>query len=332
MFYISVFLWIVVRPFKILPGRRIRLNFKHIHYVLAVLRAGSITAASKKLFVSQPALSQTIKQVEQDLGAAIFDRSTDPISLTYAGKRYVEAAQAILDIDHNLRAEIAETKKEVHGRMRMGISNQRGLQILPMVIPEFTKRYPHIKIDLIEYGSDTLERLTAEGQCDLSLITTVQKANHLNYVLIENEQLVLMAARSTELAHRHADGEPIDITEAASERFVSMREGHSVRIIQDRLFERNNMSPVTIMETNNMEAAKHVAARANAVMLIPLVYVSNSMELLYRVQCHPIRNNDYERHFYLCYRKGMYLSRYMEDFVRIVCDKLHVPFNLPGQA
>ena len=151
-------------------------------------------------------------------------------------------------------------------------------------------------------------------------------------MLIENEQLVLMAARSTELAHRHADGEPIDITEAASERFVSMREGHSVRIIQDRLFERNNMSPVTIMETNNMEAAKHVAARANAVMLIPLVYVSNSMELLYRVQCHPIRNNDYERHFYLCYRKGMYLSRYMEDFVRIVCDKLHVPFNLPGQA
>ena len=67
MFCISVFLWIVVRPFKILPGRRIRLNFKHIHYVLAVLRAGSITAASKKLFVSQPALSQTIKQVEQDL-------------------------------------------------------------------------------------------------------------------------------------------------------------------------------------------------------------------------------------------------------------------------
>ena len=253
------------------------MNFKHIHYVLAVLRAGSITAASKKLFVSQPALSQTIKQVEQDLGAAIFDRSTDPISLTYAGKRYVEAAQAILDIDHNLRAEIAETKKEVHGRMRMGISNQRGLQI-------------------------------------------------------QNEQLVLMAARSTELAHRHADGEPIDITEAASERFVSMREGHSVRIIQDRLFERNNMSPITIMETNNMEAAKHVAARANAVMLIPLVYVSNSMELLYRVQCHPIRNNDYERHFYLCYRKGMYLSRYMEDFVRIVCDKLHVPFNLPGQT
>lgn len=311
--------------------RHKRVNFKHINYVLAVLREGSITGASKKLFVSQPALSQTIKQIEQDLGATIFDRSTDPISLTYAGQRYVDAAQRMLDIDRNLRSEIAETKKEVHGRMTLGISNQRGLQLLPHVIPDFVKQYPYIKLDLVEHGSATLERLTAEGQCDISLITTSQKPNRLSYVLIENEQLVLMVARSTELAHRFADGTAIDITEAANENFVSMRDGHSVRTIQDRLFDRHHIAPNILMETNNMEAAKNVAARANAVMLIPHVYVANSMELLYRVQCHPIRNNDYERHFYLCHRKGMRLTRYMEDFVRIVCDKLNVPFNVAGQ-
>ena len=214
------------------------MNFKHINYVLTVLTEGSITAASKKLFVSQPALSQTIKLIEQDLGAPIFDRSTDPISLTYAGQRYVEAAQAMLDIDRNLRAEIAETKKEVHGRMRVGISSQRGIQLLPLIIPEFVKRYPYVKIDLLEYGSDTLERLTAEGQCDLGLITTTAKPNRLNYVLIENEQVVLMAARSTELAHRFEDGQPIDIKDAMGEKFVCMTEGHSIRTIQDRLFER----------------------------------------------------------------------------------------------
>ena len=293
------------------------MNFKHINYVLTVLTEGSITAASKKLFVSQPALSQTIKLIEQDLGAPIFDRSTDPISLTHAGQRYVEA-------------EIAETKKEVHGRMRVGISSQRGIQLLPLIIPEFIKRYPYVKIELLEYGSDTLERLTAEGQCDLGLITTAVKPNRLNYVLIENEQVVLMAARSTELAHRFEDGQPIDIKDAMGEKFVCMTESHSVRTIQDRLFERCNFKPNVILETDNMEAAKHVAARANAVMLIPHVYVVNSMELKYRVQCHPIKNNDYERHFFFCYRKGMYLTRYMEDFGRIVCDKLNVPFNMPG--
>ena len=183
----------------------------------------------------------------------------------------------------------------------------------------------------MEQGSATLERLTAEGQCDLSLITTSEKPNRLRYVLIENEELVLMASRSTDLAHRFDDGTPIEITEARSECFVSMREGHSVRTIQDRLFERHHLSPTILMETNNMEAGKHVAARANAVMLIPHVYITNSLDLQYRIQCHPILNNDYERHFYLCYRKGMYLTRYMEDFVRIVCEKLAVPFNLPGE-
>lgn len=307
------------------------MNAKHIEYVMTVLRDGSITGASKKLFVSQPALSQTIKQIEQELGMPIFNRNTDPISLTYAGQKYVEAAQQIMDIERNLRAEIADTKKEVHGRMRVGISTQRGLQLLPLVIPEFVKRYPYVKVELVEYGSETLERVTMEGQCDIALITTSKKPNRLSYVLIENEELVLMAARSTRLAHRFADGEAIDIAEAKDEKFVSLREGHSVRIIQDSLFERYQISPDILLETHSLEAAKNVAARAGAVMLCPYVYIAGCVDLLYRVQCHPVKDNDYERHFYLCYRNGMYLTRYMEEFVRIVCEKLGVPPKLPAR-
>lgn len=304
------------------------MNMKHIQYVLTVLREGSITGASKKLYVSQPALSQTIKQIEQDLGAPIFDRSTDPISLTYAGQKYVDAAQKMLDIERNLRTQISEMKDEVHGRIRVGISVQRGLQLLPLIVPEFSREYPFVKIELVEHGSDTLERMTSEGHCDIALIATNEKPNKLNYVLIENEQVVLMAARSTQLAHRIPDGTPIEITEAQNEKFVSMKSGHSVRLVQDRLFALHHINPQILMETSNMEAGKHVAARSNAVMLIPQVYVSNSLDLHYRVQCHPILNTDYERHFYLCYRKGLYLPKYMEDFARIVFEKLGVPFSL----
>lgn len=307
------------------------MNVKHIHYVLAVLREGSITAASKRLFVSQPALSQTIKQIETDLGAPIFDRSVDPIALTYAGERYVEAAQRMLDIERSMRARIAESKDEVRGRMRVGISAQRGIRLLPQVIPEFAARYPYVKVELVEHGSDTLERLTAEGACDIALLTTSEKPNKLRYVLIENEEIVLMAARTTALARRFPDGAPIDILEAADERFVYLNAGHSVRVIQDRLFERRGLSPRVILETGNLEAAKHVAARANAVMLCPKVFLDGSPDLASRVQCHPILDNDYERHFYLCYRRGLYLARHMRDFVEIVCEKLGVPFSLPEE-
>jgi len=308
------------------------MNTKHINIVLTVLREGSITAASKKLFVSQPALSQTIKQIEADLGAPLFDRNTDPISLTAVGRKYIEAAQQIVDIERNLRSEIAETKKEVHGKLIVGLSVQRGLQLLPQVIPEFAKCYPYVKVELVEHGSATIERLTSEGQCDIAFIATNEKPNRLHYFLLENEEVVLMAANTTDLAHRFRDGEPIHITDAIGERFVSMNEGHSVRAIQDRLFEHYHISPSILLETRNMEAAKNVAARSNAVMLIPHVYVSNASELRSLVQCHPIIGNDYERHFYLVFRKGLHLPRYIEDFVRIVYQMYDVPFVSPFES
>ena len=67
------------------------MNEKHMQYVLTVLKEGSFTNAAKKLYVSQPSLSQIIKTAESNLGAPIFDRSTDPITLTPAGQLYVEA-------------------------------------------------------------------------------------------------------------------------------------------------------------------------------------------------------------------------------------------------
>ncbi|MDO4483344.1 MAG: LysR family transcriptional regulator [Clostridia bacterium] len=305
------------------------MNFKHYEYVSAVVREGSITAASKKLYISQPALSQAIKQLEQDLGVPVFDRSTDPLSLTFAGEKYMSAAKHMLDIETDLRAEIAESKKQVHGRLRLGIPNQRGAVLLPLVLPEFIERYPFVKIELFEHGSATTERMVAEGDCDLALITTSPKPNNLNYVLIENEQVVLMAARSTELAQRFEPGRSISISEAKNEKFVSMQPGHSVRIIQDRLFELHHISPRILLETNNMEAAKYITVHCNAMMLYPYVYFKNSHDLQYRVQCHPLLNNDMERHFYLAFRKDMHLTQYMRDFVRLCCEKLNVPYTLP---
>ena len=85
---------------------------RHIEYVLTIVREGSITAASRKLYVSQPSLSQTIKLIERNLGAEIFNRRTEPISITPAGEMYIEAARKVLAIKEALRQEI--------GRMNRG--------------------------------------------------------------------------------------------------------------------------------------------------------------------------------------------------------------------
>ena len=92
--------------------------------MLTVLQEGSITNAAKKLYVSQPSLSQMIKLVENNLGAPIFNRNTDPITLTFAGEKYIEAAKQILTINQNLAREIQEINEEEHGTILEFLSRE----------------------------------------------------------------------------------------------------------------------------------------------------------------------------------------------------------------
>ena len=298
------------------------LNLKYAPAIMTIVQEGSITAASKKLFVSQPALSQTITQVEEELGAPIFNRDTRHIELTYVGKLYIESVRQIQMIDQNLHARVSDSKGEVFGTFRFGISIQRGLQLLPLVIPEFIAAYPHVRIDLREEGSGMLERRVLEGACDLALVTTASKRDQLHYALIEIEELVLVAAKTTALARRFPDGTPIEIGEAKNESFVSMAEGHSVRAIQDKLFEKYGLSPKILLDTHNMEAAKRIAARSGAVFLVPSAYVSDTMADRDRMHIYPISNNEFQHHFYVCTRKSKHLTRYEKDMVDMVCRAL----------
>ena len=219
------------------------INLKQVPTILAIVREGSITAVSKKMYISQPALSQMLRNIEEELGAPIFERKGGKLLLTYAGELYLEAGQKMLEIDSNLHAKVADSKDVVYGEFRLGISTQRGMQLLPAVLPEFVRKYPHVKIKLHEEGSGRLETMISEGLCDVAFITTTSKRNHLHYMLIETEQLVLIAAKTTKLAKQFPDGSTINITDAQDEVFVAMTSDHSVRATQNRLFEEYGIRP-----------------------------------------------------------------------------------------
>lgn len=294
------------------------MNEKHMQYVLTVLKEGSFTNAAKKLYVSQPSLSQIIKTAESNLGAAIFDRSTDPITLTPAGQLYVEAARQVTTISTNLRKQVEELSKEEFGTIRLGISVQRGMELLPELYPRFKKRFPHVGLELHEQGSATMEKSVLEGEVGIALLTTFPRHEELVYDLIQEEKLVLIVNRECELAKRIAPGTPIDILEARDETFISSQSGHSVRTIQDSLFITRDMKPKIDLVTISIEVGKHVVAASPVVMACPDSYVEtdNSPDSAYF--SYPILGVENPRHFYACYRKDMYLTKYMKGFLEIL--------------
>jgi DNA-binding transcriptional LysR family regulator len=300
------------------------LNLKHAGYVMAVLEEGSVTAAAKKLFISQPSLSQTIKAAEKELGAPIFDRSGKQPKLTLAGEKYVECMREIMTAEANLQNEIAEMKHERRARLRIGISAQRSIALLPQILPEFMAKYPLVTLELKEMPSVHLEESLSQGGCDVAFITTVLKQNALHYELLENERIVLMASKQTELARHLEAGREIELSAARDEGFINLTPGHSVRNIQNHLAELCRMEPRVLLELSSLEAAKLITARLSSVMVCPCGYIQGDPRVESLVSCYPLRCHGFERHFYFCYPKKLRLTSYMRtlcELARSECRK-----------
>ena len=168
------------------------MNLKQAQYVKTIAECGSITAAAKKLFVSQPSLSQMLRQLEQETGLPIFDRSTSPMRLTYAGEKYLHAAERILAANAELDSQLREIRQEHAGRLRLGISVTRAMQVMPLVIPVFRQQYPNVNLQLTESGSANLEELLGCGDIDLAFAALESTSPSLAYELIEKETIGIL--------------------------------------------------------------------------------------------------------------------------------------------
>ena len=94
------------------------MNLKQALYVKTIAETGSLTAAAKQLYISQPSLSQMLRTVEAESGIALFDRSMQPLRLTYAGEKYLEAAESMLLTEERLQKQFREIRNEQAGRLR----------------------------------------------------------------------------------------------------------------------------------------------------------------------------------------------------------------------
>ena len=297
------------------------MNMKQALYFKTIAQYGTITAAAKQLYISQPSLSQTLRQIEDEVGTPLFDRSTSPFHLTYAGERYLKAVEAMLEIEARLKAEIDSIRHDDGGRLRLGISITRAMQVLPDVVPIFTQAYPNVTLELTEAASASLEGLLQKGQIDLALAALEANEANIAYELIEKESIGILAGKDSRLAQQIPSGTPISLEAAEKEVFVSLDPSHSSRIIQDRLFRRFNIRPRILLETSALEVARRVALKSGACMVLPDVYaddfVFDSGGAFY-----PLKDYENHRHFYACYRNDENTKKYIRDFVSITSSVL----------
>ncbi|MBQ1468152.1 MAG: LysR family transcriptional regulator [Solobacterium sp.] len=301
------------------------MNTKQAEYLLAIAREGSITVAAKKLYISQPSLSQTLKQIEDDLGVTIFQRDTIPYKVTYAGEQCLEAARSILRVHDHLNYELNQIMGQKQGHLRLGISVQRSIQIIPQIFPIFIQRYPDVTIELTEVGSAALEELIISDELDLALAAIEAKSPLLTYELIEKETIGILAGKNSSLPRKKKENHPLTMKDLMDESFVSLRSGHSVRVIQDQMFHDYGLSPRIILETDSFEVARRVTLASDACMFCSDILVdgyASENGIFY-----PLPEYDNRRHFYACYRTDAFLPQYAKDLINITRNIINTKNN-----
>ena len=298
------------------------MNVRQAQYLIAVCEEGSVSGAARRLRVSQPALSQTIQAAEREIGMKIFNRSANLPFLTYAGEKYLAAARRLLALEVNLEREMMELQNSPEGKLRIGISTLRAMFLLPKILPRFMEEFPGVELELLESGTSDLDESVLEGKVDLAFLLSAEPTYpDLVYITLCRERMLLIAGAETELAKTREPYTGVQIQEARNERFISLRRGHGVRTLQDRMFYENRIAPKILFETGSPEAARRLALVCGAVTLFPETLLNTaSFDAVAPGVWFPVLGSHYLRDFFLCFHRGSYLSRYMQRFISLTRD------------
>lgn len=293
------------------------MDFREFRYIIAVADCQSITKAAAKLYVSQPSLSHLIARVEQEMGLKLFDRTVYPITLTYAGERYVETARKILMLDDDMRREFMDISEGRKGRITVGIPTERGGYMLPKILTRFKKEFPGIEVSVLEGSSELLIDSVLKGQTNFIIIPNTHETPELEQEVIYQEELLFLAGQ--EMAEAFGccmDGQTVDPVQLTGMPFILQSKGHSIRKMTDQIFKQYNVAPQVVIETHSALTAAAMAVAGSAATIVPARTVQMVSEAgdcgIYRIGTPPVTWA-----VMACYRKDAYLDKTQRRFISI---------------
>ena len=299
------------------------MDFREMLYITTVADCRSITAAARKLYISQPSLSHIVSKVEQDVGVKLFDRGTSPLTITYAGEKYVETARKILLMSDNLRKELIDAGLGEKGRINFGMPTERAGYMLPAVIPEFKKQYPGIELQVMEAKSDEL--LQAILRDDISFYVIPRSQGELPVGLkaesIYREQLLLVAEESMLTEDMFLDESSVlnmtegkrknrcvNLSKMANLPFIMLKKGHAIRKKTDLVLRQYGIDPKIMIELSSCISAVQLAAAGLGVAIVPQRAI-DALGGMERFNCYDFSVTPEFWSVNAVYKENMYLGR-----------------------
>ncbi len=251
------------------------MEIRQLRAFVAIAEAGTFTAGSLRVHVTQAAVSMQIRQLETELGARLFIRAPRNVILTEAGEKLLDRARHIL-IEHDAALEeIAELAGARCGRLRIG-SASAGVtaDLLPRILKEVRKRYPNADISVTSGTSDALVQQILAAEVDIAFVSLPVAARGIHTERLNEDQLVAIASPRHPLARQRT----VSAYALAGEKLILGERGGNTRRLIDEFFAQAGVKPTVAMELSRQAAIKRMVEEDMGVGVIPLQSVREEVE------------------------------------------------------
>lgn len=160
---------------------------------IAAARTLSFTRAAEQLYISQPAVSKHIGELEARYRTSLFVRRGSRLVLTDAGRTMLAAAERLAEDYRRLEYEMSLCSSHAEGELRLGASTTVAQYLLPPILAHFTARYPGVRVSVFSGNSGQVEEALAGQAIDLGMVESVSRRQGLHYTLFRPDELVLVA-------------------------------------------------------------------------------------------------------------------------------------------
>jgi DNA-binding transcriptional LysR family regulator len=254
------------------------MEIRHLRYFLAVARHRHFTQAAEELFIAQSALSQQIRALEEDLGVALFERTSRHVALTPAGEEFLVYVERILGEIEQARAAVQVFAGGTRGRICIGMLASLGSYRLPALLERFHQSYPGIEVVLREDATEQLVEQVRIGQLDLAFTHAVGKHfprnlpdTQLASKIVVTENVVLVAAPHHPLASRAS----ISPAELSQEPFLFFKSGSGLRYILSHVSQTGNFTPHVLFESGDIGTLRALASEGLGIAALPVSIVES---------------------------------------------------------
>ncbi|NUT75826.1 transcriptional regulator CynR [Pseudomonas sp. C1C7] len=249
---------------------------RHLRYLLAVADNGGFTRAAEALHVSQPTLSQQIRQLEETLGVILFDRTSRTVKPTDAGEAYIECARRVLvELEAGKRA-LHDVKDLSRGSLRLAMTPTFMAYLVGPLVSQYVARYPNIHLEIFEMSMDDIETGLADDSLDIAIAFDQVRNAEIESIPAFTENLGLMVGRAHPL---YESREALTREQVAQLQFALLTADFVTRTSIDEYFAQTRITPKVAIEVNSVNTLLEVISHTAMATILPEAIASGERTL-----------------------------------------------------